>query len=291
MPGRRPPAIVHPALRLVRLGNVLVSFFGTLVGGWAAEGHGTGIDPALLLPLALAGVSTACVTAGGNVLNDILDRRSDAVNHPDRPLVRGDIRVGHAKGLGVALFVIAVLAVLPEIPERWPLGVILAVALAALLGYEFRFKAIGFAGNLLVAFLTGAVFLYGAASVGAVLVVVPFALMAFFATLSREVIKDMEDAEGDVDRRTLPRTHGLGFSAGVSRAAVVVAIALSPLPFLYLVPLDSIVGIMYAASVLVADGLFVASVLPLPRNLHRDQTVSKGAMTIALIAFLVTAFR
>jgi geranylgeranylglycerol-phosphate geranylgeranyltransferase len=282
---------VLPVLRLLRIGNVLVSFIGTVVGGLAAFGHGIGVDGSVLVPLLLAAVSTASATGGGNILNDLRDRPSDGVNHPDRPLVTGAVSVRQAQVLGTALFVVSVAVVLPQLPSRLPMAVLLLAALGAIFGYEMRFKASGFGGNLLVAFLTGAVFLYGAASVGHVFIVVPFALMAFFATLSREVIKDMEDAAGDVDRRTLPRTKGMQVSSAVARGAVGVAIVLSPLPLLFLLPLGSIAGIMYLASVLAADGLFLISVRWLPHALHREQSMSKFAMTVALVAFLVTAFR
>jgi hypothetical protein len=37
--------------------------------------------------------------------------------------------------------------------------------------------------------------------------------------------------------------------------------------------------------------VFVASVLWLPNRLHREQSLSKGAMSLALLAFLSTALR
>ncbi len=282
---------MHPVLRIVRIGNVVVSFAGTIVGGLAAAGRGVDLGVAVYVPLLLAALSTACVTGGGNVLNDLIDRESDRVNHPDRPLVSGAMTPTGARWLAAVLFVVSVVAVVPQIPARPAIGVILLAALVALFGYELRFKAVGFGGNLLVAFLTGLVFLYGGASVGPILAIVPFALMAFFATLSREVIKDMEDAGGDVDRRTLPRTRGFPFATNVARASAITAIVLSPLPILYLVPPASIVGIIYLASVAAADVLFVVSVARLPDRLHYEQSVSKYAMTVALVAFLVTAFR
>lgn len=286
-----PWAAVHPALRLVRLSNVLVSFAGTVVGGLVARGAGVAVPLAVYGALALAAASSAMVTAGGNVLNDVLDVDGDRVNHPDRPLVTGAIRVATARILAAALLVASLLTVLPIVLATPWVAVIWAVAVGALLTYEFRFKALGLAGNLLVAFLTAAVFLYGGAAAGAPALLVPFALMAFGATLSREVIKDMEDAEGDVDRRTLPRVRGFGAATLVARAAVVVAIGLSPLPLLSFLRLSSGAGIIYLGLVLVADGLFVYSVARLPRDLHREQTVSKGAMTVALLAFLAAAFR
>jgi geranylgeranylglycerol-phosphate geranylgeranyltransferase len=261
------------------------------VGGVAARGAGIELPSALWIGLVLAALSTSLVTAGGNVVNDILDRDSDRVNHPDRPLVTGAISVPVAKWSAIGLLTGAVVVAVPVIVLRPLVGVFLALALIALLSYEFRFKSAGFGGNLLVAFLTGLVFLYGGAAAGMPVAVLPFGFMAFFATLSREVIKDMEDFAGDVNRRTLPRVRGMAFAGAVARGSVATALVLSAVPLFVLLPLDSFAGIMYATLVLVADVLFVVSVLWLPARLHTEQTVSKEAMAVALLAFLAVAFR
>ncbi|HXQ48743.1 MAG TPA: geranylgeranylglycerol-phosphate geranylgeranyltransferase [Thermoplasmata archaeon] len=282
---------MHPALRLVRVGNLGVSFAGTIVGGLVAKGSGVGMPSGFWIAVVLAAISTSLVTAGGNVLNDLLDQESDRTNHPDRPLVTGEFSVGGARFLATALFGSGAVVVVPVILIEPLVGVLLVVAGGALIGYEFRLKSRGFIGNLVVGFLTGLVFLYGGAAAGDALVLVPFAAMAFFATLSREVIKDMEDVAGDVGRSTLPKTHGMGLSGGVAQAAVGIAIALSAVPFLWFLRWGSVVGIIYLVLVLAADGVFVASVANLPKRLHWDQTMSKVGMTIALFAFLAVAFR
>jgi geranylgeranylglycerol-phosphate geranylgeranyltransferase len=282
---------VHPVLRLVRLGNTVVAFAGTLVGGLVARGMGLAFGGSFGIALALAALSSALVAAGGNVLNDIGDQASDRRNHPDRPLVTGAVSVASARRLATGCFVASGLLVVPIAFAAVWIVPIWALAVGALLAYEFRFKSRGLPGNALVAFLTAALFLYGGAVAGRPLVLLPFVLMAFGATLSREIIKDMEDAEGDTDRRTLPRTHGIGTATAGARLAVVLAVALSPIPILTLAPLTSAVGIIYLALVGVADALFVWSVAWLPRDLHRAQSVSKGAMSVALVAFLAVAFR
>jgi geranylgeranylglycerol-phosphate geranylgeranyltransferase len=231
------------------------------------------------------------VTAGGNVLNDLLDREGDRTNHPDRPLVTGEVSVPAARGLTAALFVGGVLVAVPVVWVEPLVGAILAVAVAALLGYEFLLKAQGFVGNIVVGFLTGMVFLYGGAAAGNAELLLPFAGMAILATLSREVIKDMEDVRGDEGRRTLPRLRGLPFSGAVARVAVVSALVLSVLPLVWFLPLVSLAGIMYVVLVGAADGVFVESVRHLPERLHYEQTMSKLAMTVALFAFLAVAFR
>ncbi len=282
---------MNPWLQIVRAGNLLVSFAGVFVGGLAAAGSGIDLPSSFWLAVGLAAVSTACITAAGNVLNDVRDIDTDRTNHPDRPLVQGSISVPQARALTAGLFIVGVVVVVPILPLHPALGVILAIAVGSLLAYEFRFKAKGFAGNLVVALLTGLVFLYGGAAAGQPLVMLPFAAMAFLATLGREVIKDMEDMAGDADRRTVPQVHGLPFASSVARTAVGAAIVTSAVPFLWFLPVGSVAGIMYLGLVLVADALFVLSVLYLPARLLWEQTMSKVAMTVALFAFLAVAFR
>jgi len=282
---------VHPALRLVRAGNLGVSFVGTLVGGLVARGAGISVPVSLWLVLVLAGLSTAFVTAGGNVLNDLFDLEGDRTNHPDRPLVTGEISIGTARVLATTLFVLGALVVIPVALQEPLVAVILAIAVALLLGYEFWFKKAGFAGNLVVAFLTGVVFLYGGAAAGNAVLLLPFAAMAFLATLSREVVKDMEDIAGDVGRTTLPKQHGLGAAANMARWAVAGGIVLSLVPLVWFVTLASGVGIIYVVLVGAADAIFGVSIWHLPDRLHFEQTMSKVAMTVALFAFLAVAFR
>jgi geranylgeranylglycerol-phosphate geranylgeranyltransferase len=286
-----PSAPVHPALRLVRVGNLGVSFVGALVGGLVARGTGIAIPATVWIAIVLAGVSTSLVTAGGNVLNDILDREGDRTNHPTRPLVTGQISVARARWLCGALFFGGAVAIVPVLVARPLVGGLLVIAIGALLGYEFLLKTRGFVGNLTVGFLTGLVFLYGGAAAGNPLVLAPFAAMAFLATVSREVIKDMEDVAGDAGRSTLPKTLGMGAAGGVARGAVAAALVLSVVPFLWFLRFTSVAGIIYLALVLVADAVFVLSVAYLPSRLHWEQTMSKVGMTVALFAFLAVAFR
>jgi len=282
---------VHPALRLVRAGNLGVSFVGTVVGGLVARGVGVNVPLTVWLFLGLAGISTALVTAGGNVLNDLLDLEGDRINHPDRPLVTGQISVGTARGLTTALFVGGIVVAVPVALVEPLLAFILAAAVVLLIAYEFRFKKVGFLGNLVVAFLTGMVFLYGAAAAGNAVVLLPFAAMAFLATLSREVIKDMEDVAGDVSRSTFPKMYGMDAATGLARGSVAGGIVLSFVPLLWFVTLTSGVGIIYVVLVGAADVIFGVSAWYLPDRLHYEQTMSKVAMTVALFAFLAVAFR
>jgi len=264
---------------------------GTLVGGLVARGSGVLAPLSFWAAVVLAGFSTALITAAGNVLNDVLDVDVDRTNHPDRPLVTGAVSLDTARGLVAALFIAGLFIVLPVVALYPLVGLILALAVAVLLGYEFLLKAHGFVGNIAVAFLTAMVFLYGGAAGGNVAFLLPFAGMAFLATLSREVIKDMEDIRGDVGRTTLPMTSGMTYATRTAQVAVLAAVVLSAVPLAWFVRATSVAGIIYIGLVAVADLVFGESVRHLPERLHYDQTMSKVAMTVALIAFLAVAFR
>jgi geranylgeranylglycerol-phosphate geranylgeranyltransferase len=275
----------------MRPANLAVAGAGAVVGGLAAHGNGLALPEGTWVWLGLAAISTALVTAGGNVLNDFRDRDGDRINHPDRPLVTGEVSIRAAEGMTFGFFVAGIAVAIPVALAEPLVGLILAIAVVSLLAYEFRWKARGFSGNLLVSLLTALVFPYGGAAAGNALPVLPLAAMAFLATLSREVIKDMEDVAGDLDRRTLPQRLGLPFSSTLARLVVVAAIALSGVPLFWFVVLDSATGLAYAGLVGVADAIFVLSVLYLPERLRFEQSASKAAMAVALAAFLAVAFR
>ncbi|MCL2183643.1 MAG: UbiA family prenyltransferase, partial [Chitinispirillia bacterium] len=57
-------------------------------------------DGGVFLPLMLAAMAAA---AYGNVINDIIDVKSDRVSHPNRPLANGTMSPRAAKAFAAAL--------------------------------------------------------------------------------------------------------------------------------------------------------------------------------------------
>lgn len=87
---------MRPYLELLRPGNVVTALADVLAGFAVA-----GLAPWPSLPWLLA--STACLYGGGVVLNDVFDRRIDAVERPERPLPSGRASVASAAWLGALL--------------------------------------------------------------------------------------------------------------------------------------------------------------------------------------------
>src|SRR2546428_11722721 len=82
-----------------------MSAVGVAIGGVVGVGSAAWGD--LARPLALAAAAAAAFTAGGNALNDIVDRETDRINHPDRPLASGQLTLGTARAFAVSAFAIA----------------------------------------------------------------------------------------------------------------------------------------------------------------------------------------
>lgn len=268
-------------LRLSRPLNCGMSAVGVAIGGTVAVGAAAWGTEAW--PLLYAALAAAMFTAGGNALNDLFDRETDRVNHPDRPLVTGALTVAEARAFALTVFLLA--GILGALASVAALGVVVLNA-ALMYAYEARLKKRGASGNLVIAYLVASLFLFAGVAVyrgdSAPLVRASLlGMLAFLATVGREVTKDIEDMAGDVDRRTLPQRIGARAAGRVAAAALLAAAALSAVPWVL-----NILHVSYALVVLVADGMFIYAAFHSAANPTQSQRVTKYAMVVALVAFL-----
>ena len=258
--------------------NCLMGALGVLLASVICGGL-DGLDD-FIQEIALSVAVVALFTAAGNYLNDYFDREVDRKAHPSRPIPSGLVSPGSALWLSIVLFVAAALL-------GWLIGsvsfLIVITSVGVMLAYEVMLKSEGLAGNLSISWLTGALFLFGGAAVSAMDLAWVLALLAFLATLGRELIKDIQDLAGDEGhRKTLPMRLGPRKAGAAASASLIGAVALSPAPYLL-----SLLGSMYIPVVLVADAIFIYSAMIHFTDPERGQTVVKLAMLIALMAFLV----
>ncbi len=266
---------------LARPGNCVMSAVGVAVGGLVAVGSGAW--GAYAVPLAYAAVAAALSTAGGNALNDLFDRETDKVNHPDRPLVSGAVTEAEARNFVVSAFVVA--AALGFLAS--PLCLVIVLVNAVLMYvYESGLKRKGAPGNVVIAYLVGSLFLFAGFAVfrsdpRPLVATGVLALLAFLTTVGREITKDIEDMAGDVDRKTLPQRIGAAPAGRVAAAALIAGVALSAVPWF-----AGVLSSAYALVVILADGMFIYAALHSAANPAQSQRVTKYAMVVALIAFL-----
>jgi geranylgeranylglycerol-phosphate geranylgeranyltransferase len=265
-------------LAMLRLGNCVMGALGCLLAAIVCGG----VDALNSYPfeIILSMVTVFTFTAAGNSLNDYFDRETDKIAHPERPLPSGVVLPAGALIVSVILFALAV--EYSYFVGIWSLAIVLT-SVAIMAGYELLLKAEGFAGNLAISWLTGALFLFGGAAVEKMELAWILAALAFLATLGREIIKDIQDIEGDKgSRRTLPMRIGAERAGVVGSVAFIGAVVLSPLPYV-----QGLLSIWYVPVVGAADAIFIYCALIHFRSPRQGQKVAKLAMLVALLAFLL----
>jgi len=192
-------------LRLTRFGNLLIIGFAQyFTAGWLI-----GPDTVTDWRLFVLSCSTILIAAAGYVINDYYDVKIDLVNKPDRVVIGKGITRRYAILFHSGL---SMLGVFMGFLLNWHIAAINFITAFTLWFYSNLLKRQPFIGNLVVAVLTGmsiliVEMLYHS---GNILILI-YATFAFFMTLVREVIKDMEDLKGDntFGCRTLPIIWGL----------------------------------------------------------------------------------
>lgn len=220
--------------------------------------------------------------AAGNALNDYFDRDVDKVNHPKRPIPSGRVKPESALRMAQVLFAISIaLSVFVNLE-----ALLLVVAnIGIMVSYELKFKNKGLSGNAIISWLTATIFLFGGLAVyGSVeefLKVSTLALLAFTATLGREIVKDIEDVRGDVRRKTLPKRIGVRYASYISATIFIIIGPLSILP-LWL----NLFEILYLPFIFLADVIFIYCGILLFQNPRTGSNLAKAGMIVALIAFM-----
>ncbi len=160
-------------------------------------------------PLLFSALALSLVAIGGYAVNDLLDRKSDKISHPKRPLVNGAFN--HPAAVAITVTIVSWLGALALSwfvagGEFW----IIVGCLVLSFVYALWLKRAGIFGNLTVALMTSLALAYGATVIHALQAILPLIILAFLTNLARELYKDVEDAEGDreLNSRSLPLTIG-----------------------------------------------------------------------------------
>ncbi|WP_211277458.1 geranylgeranylglycerol-phosphate geranylgeranyltransferase [Nonlabens spongiae] len=200
-------------LKLIRWPNVLMTIVAQVVVYQAL------IEPSGLLlametwELVLLILSTALLTASGNVINDIQDIAVDKINKPDKVIVGKKMTYKSAFSIYMALTITAVVMgfIVANAIDKPILASVFIIVSFTLYSYATTLKSILLVGNILISLLVGlsvlivGVFefypiaeMHSPAQLAAVMKpILYFSFGAFLINLYREWIKDCEDVNGD----------------------------------------------------------------------------------------------
>lgn len=193
--------------RLTRFWNLTIIAFAQFFTAACLFQRGAGVF--IDVWLFILSASTILIAAAGYIINDYYDVKIDLINKPERVVIGKSITRRYAIFFHTAL---SFLGVALGLLINWKVGAINFVCAFLLWLYSNNLKRQPLIGNVVVSFLTGLsvfilVFLYEQLFP----LVVAYSLFAFFMTLIREVVKDMEDVKGDnsFGCKTLPIVWGI----------------------------------------------------------------------------------
>ncbi|MBU0527006.1 MAG: UbiA family prenyltransferase [Candidatus Micrarchaeota archaeon] len=216
---------------------------------------------------------------GSFALNDYFDIETDKLNKKDRPLVNGTITPKFALSLSIITLIIStVMAYFINI-EVFIIALIFNIV--AIL-YNWKLKDMPLVGNIYIAFTMAIPFIFGNFVISNTLseLALVLASLGFVAGLAREIIKSVQDMDGDIKARgskTLPVIVGEKVSVLIACAMYVSFIPLTAIPFF--------IGLKISIIAIVLIGIADVMILIIcAKSISKDY---KFARNMSLIAFLI----
>ncbi|HSD83322.1 MAG TPA: UbiA family prenyltransferase [Anaerolineae bacterium] len=245
-------------------------------------------------PLRELALGFACgffLSGSALISNDYFDLEVDRINAPQRPLPAGLLSPTEVLVLSFVTAFVGLVAALALSPLAlvfslivWMLGFL----------YNWKLKAAGLAGNLIVSTSVAMTFVLGGIGTGQVWnkTVWTFAVFAFFFDLAEEIAGDAMDAEGDQKRGSRSIAIRRGKQAALRLAGLIfgVVMVVSFMPLVW-----GEVRLPYLLIISLTDALILFFV----RSLLKSRTPAEGrramrgaylSASLGLLAFLVSAF-
>ncbi|MEE0902233.1 MAG: UbiA family prenyltransferase [Methanobrevibacter sp.] len=280
---------MNPYVEILRPGNAMMGAIAIILIAI--------IDRSLNLPIILAMLAVFFETAAGNVINDYFDYQIDLINKPERPIPSGRISLKNGRNYGYLLFLLGTICgfLISYLTTNWIPFIIVLIADVILYLYAYTLKATPLIGNLAVGFMTGFGFVFGGYTLNNPTIISTSIFLGFFAfvmTTARELVKDIEDMEGDKSEgaKTLPILYGEKITSVLAFILIVIDCALCPLLYYY-----NVFGFYYLIVIAIAVILFLYSAILIIRNQDRVTAgkVSKYlkiGMLIAFVSFIFGTF-
>ena len=319
---KRLAEIIKPFFQLLRIGNLaFLVILLYVMEKWVAAPLLQQEQFGELMPwwiLTLLMLSVVCIAAGGYVINDYFDVKIDRINRPDDLIVTRFISRDAAMYLFYVLTAVGLVAgaAVSWWAHSWTLLFTYVVIPGLLWFYSASYKRMFLIGNLVVAFASAIVPLLVAIAnadylrhlyqealayspiVGELYVWTGgFAAFAFLLTWAREMVKDLEDIEGDreMECRTLPIVWGqksakiFVTSLLLVVTAIIVYMLLAVLPFPHEWKSLPTRYVVFGLIVPILCSIVLLWAANNRTELHRVQTIIKFTMFMGVLFSYVVA--
>lgn len=176
-------------IKIIRPVNAVMASIGVVLGFWLTGVRSPVTDLILLI------ITAVCALGYGNVINDVKDAKGDTVNHPDRPIPKGEITKTQAV-IFAALLALVSLFTSAIVSVQHCVAALIPLLLLTL--YTLFLKGTPLLGNIIISMLVAYTLVFGGLGSPNVYVIIVPALLAFLLNLCREIVKDMQDRAGDL---------------------------------------------------------------------------------------------
>lgn len=200
-------------LKLIRIENLVMIALMQIIVRYTFLNFANLVHGFSNLNYALLIIATLCIAAAGYIINDIYDVDVDYINKPDKVFIGKTISEKVAFNWYFALNIIGVgIGVyLSNQVNRSAVATIFVICSALLYVYSNGLKQIPFVGNAIIAFLASSCILviglynifpymfgFNNDQMMSILhILLDYAIMAFLIHFAREIVKTIEDKEGD----------------------------------------------------------------------------------------------
>jgi 4-hydroxybenzoate polyprenyltransferase len=230
-------------LKLIRFKNLLIIAFVQCVIKYVLFDAFEAFTTLSYFQFAFLTVSTLCIAAAGYIFNDIQDMATDAINKPHKVLIGKNISKDFAYNLYMilTLFGVGLGMYVANSIDKNSFFSLFVLSAGLLYVYSNTLKPIAIVGNLTVSLLVAlSLLIIGIFDLMPAIteqnkafqktmfsVLIDYSLFAFFINFIRELVKDIEDINGDHSQnmKTLPIILGQSRTAKISFGLCLIAIA------------------------------------------------------------------
>ncbi len=252
-------------------------------------------------------LATLCIAAGGYIINDIYDIKADRINKPDKVYINKIISESNANLLYIILtFSGACIGFyISNLINKNPFFGIFILTAALLYVYSTYLKSVILVGNIVVSVAIAlSILIVGVFELLPAItpetknnqlirfkILFDYAVFAFFINLIREIVKDIQDVNGDYKTgiKTLPIAIGKDRTAKLAAVITIVLIA-SIVYYIYSFVFMHKVAVIYFLLAVIAP--LVVIVIKLlskitPENLKQTSLFLKITMLTGMFSMLL----
>lgn len=223
-------------LKLIRYQNLLILAFMQLVFRYLFLKQSY-VDLALTdFNYILLVIATVCIAAGGYVINNIMDQDTDEIAKPQNRVVGVSISetVAYNWYIGLTIVGVGIGFYLSNVIYKATFASMFILVATLLYMYATSFKQIPVLGNVVVALmLSTSIIIIGLFDILPAIdadnrfrmkeafdILMHYAIFAFIINLIREIVKDMEDMDGDYQSGI----NSLPIAIGVQKTKIIVGV-------------------------------------------------------------------